>query len=180
MPGCYVSFYVPKYLVLGATCEGSRFDFHETLSDGYFTMMIRKFHPNDTDALVAIWNAASSLAHPFLKKSFLAREADNVRTLHLPSAETWVLEDDGHPVGFIALVGDEIGGLFLDPSRHGQGLGKALVDHAVANKGPLRVEVFEKNTIGRRFYDRYGFVEVGRYLHVESGETTLQLRLPSC
>ena len=141
--------------------------------------VIRKFQPGDTERLVAIWQSASSLAHPFLSDAFMAREATNLRTQHLPNVETWVLEDDGGPLGFIALVGDEIGGLFLDPSRHGQGLGRTMVDHAFTIKGHLRVEVFEKNEIGRRFYDRYGFVEVGRYLHDASDETILRLELPS-
>lgn len=140
--------------------------------------MIRKFRPQDTDALVAIWQSASSLAHPFLSEAFVAQEAINLRTLHLPSAETWVLEDKEKPVGFIALIGDEIGGLFLSPAYHRQGLGKAMVDHAVSVKGPLRVEVFERNAIGRRFYDQYGFVEISRYRHPAADEMILRLALP--
>ncbi|RLA27868.1 MAG: GNAT family N-acetyltransferase [Gammaproteobacteria bacterium] len=139
--------------------------------------MIRKFQTKDTDAVVAIWRSANSLAHPFLGEAFVAQEAINLRTLYLPNAETWVLEDNETPVGFIALIGDEIGGLFLEPSLHGRGLGKTMVDHAVDIKGSLRVEVFEKNTIGRRFYERYGFVEVGKYRHEASGEMTLKLAL---
>ncbi len=141
--------------------------------------MIREFQTKDTDALIAIWRSASSLAHPFLNEAFVAQEANNLRTLYLPNAETWVLEDNETPIGFIALIGDEIGGLFLEPSLHGRGLGKTMVDHAVDIKGPLRVEVFERNAIGRRFYERYGFVEVGQYRHEASGEMTLKLALPS-
>ena len=140
---------------------------------------IRKYRPEDTDALVAIWESANSLAHPFLSEAFVAGEATSIRKQHLPNAETWVLRHDGDTVGFIALVGDEIGGLFLEPSHHGQGLGRALVDHAASIKDNLYVEVFEKNVIGRRFYDRYGFVEVNRYLHGASGEMTLRLTLPT-
>ena len=141
--------------------------------------MIRKYRTDDTDALVAIWKSASALAHSFLDDEFVAREAVALRAEHLPNAETWVLEDAGRPVGFIALIGDEIGGLFLDPAAHGKGFGKAMVDHVVELKGPLHVEVFEKNEIGRRFYDRYGFIEVGRYRHEPSCEMTLRLELPS-
>jgi len=140
--------------------------------------MIRTYHPDDTEALVAIWQAASALAHPFLDEAFTAREAVNLRTQHLPNAETWVLEIGGRPAGFIALVGDEIGGLFLDPSLHGRGLGRAMVDHVVGIKGPLCVEVFGRNVIGRRFYTRYGFIETGSYLHEASGETMLRLAMP--
>lgn len=141
--------------------------------------MIRKYQSEDADAVVSIWQSANSLAHPFLKEDFVAQEAINLRTLYLPNAETWVLEDNETPVGFIALIGNEIGGLFLEPSFHGQGLGSALVDHAADLKGLLRVEVFEKNAIGRRFYVRYGFVQEGKYCHEASGEMTLKLVLPS-
>lgn len=141
--------------------------------------MIREFQAKDTDALVAIWLSANSLAHPFLEEAFVTQEENNLRTLYLPNAETWVLVENEVPIGFIALIGDEIGGLFLEPSAHGRGFGKALVDHAVDIRGPLRVEVFEKNAIGRRFYERYGFVEVGKYCHEGSGEMTLKLVLAS-
>ena len=118
--------------------------------------MIRKYETEDTDALVLIWQSANALAHSFLADDFVAQVAQDMRNVYLPNAETWVLEENEIPVGFIALVETEIGGLFLDPSFHGRGFGKALTDHAVALHGPLSVEVFEKNAIGRRFYDRYG------------------------
>lgn len=140
--------------------------------------MIRHYQSRDTEALVTIWREASDLAHPFLDAEFLEREADNMRRLYLPNARTWVIEENDVLVGFIALVGDEIGGLFLSPAYHGKGFGKSMVDYAVAQLGPLYVEVFEKNTIGRRFYDRYGFIQTDRFLHEPSGEMTLRLALP--
>lgn len=141
--------------------------------------MIRNYRNDDTDVLVSIWRKANALAHAFLPDDFVAQVAEDLRKIYLPNAETWVMVDDGAPVGFIALIDDEIGGLFLDPAFHGRGLGKALVDHAVGLKGALRVEVFEKNAIGRGFYDRYGFLETGRYTHQPSGEVTIQMAMPS-
>ncbi|MHA1524396.1 MAG: GNAT family N-acetyltransferase [Alphaproteobacteria bacterium] len=137
--------------------------------------MIRKFEPQDTDAVVASWRAAAELAHPFLSKAFLEKEADAVRNVYLKFAQTWVTEIDGKVVGFIAMVDSEIGGLFLIPHHHNQGLGRAMVDKAVAEIGDLTVEVFTKNTIGRRFYDGYGFEETGEFIHHETGEATLKM-----
>lgn len=141
--------------------------------------MIRKYQTEDTEALVLIWQKANALAHSFLAEDFVAQVAQDMRNIYLPNAETWVLEENEIPVGFIALVGTEIGGLFLEPSFHGRGFGKALTDHAVTIHGPLCVEVFEKNAIGRRFYDRYGFVEAERYTHEDSGEVTIKMAMPS-
>jgi putative acetyltransferase len=137
--------------------------------------MVRKYTAEDTDVLVSVWKAATAVAHPFLKQAFVAQETENLRSLYLPNAETWVVEDNDTPVGFVALIGDEIGGLFLDPACHGKGLGKALVDHAIALKGPMWLEVFEKNAIGRRFYDRYGFVEIDRSKHEATGEILIKV-----
>ena len=141
--------------------------------------MIRKYQTEDTDALVLIWRNANALAHSFLSDDFVAQVAQDMRNIYLPNAETWVLEEGEKPIGFIALIGNEIGGLFLEPSLHELGFGKALADHAVALQGPLLVEVFEKNVIGRRFYDRYGFVENGRYVHEDSGEKTIKMAMPT-
>lgn len=141
--------------------------------------MIRKFKSEDTEAVISVWQTASDLAHPFLTDAFMAQGAEDIRNIYLPVAETWVLEEDDKLVGFIALIGDEIGGLFLDPSRHGKGFGRAMVDHAVGLKGPLQVEVFQKNAIGRRFYERYGFVEVDTYRHEASGEMTHKMVMRS-
>ncbi|USG59531.1 GNAT family N-acetyltransferase [Sneathiella marina] len=137
--------------------------------------MIRHFKPEDTDNLINIWRMANAIAHPFLPTAFVKRVENDMRSLYLPNAETWVLENNGTNIGFTALIGNEIGGLFLNPAFHGQGFGRALVDHAFELKGPLKVEVFEKNMIGRRFYDGYGFIELKQHLHGASGETVLTL-----
>ena len=139
--------------------------------------MIRKYKAQDTDALVTIWREASAVAHPFLAADFIEQEADNLRNMYFPHAQTWVIEESEKPVGFIAMIENEIGGLFLAPNCHGKGYGKAMVDHVVAIKGQLCVDVFEKNTLGRKFYDRYGFVETERYKHESSGEETIKMAM---
>jgi len=137
--------------------------------------VIRQYEDKDIDNVLASWRRASELAHPFLTSAFLDQEADNVRNIYLAVAETWVMDIDDAVVGFIALIDNEIGGLFLDPKHHGQGHGRALVDRAVAEKGPLKVEVFRENLIGRRFYDAYGFQEIEEYVHEASGQPTIRM-----
>lgn len=61
-----------------------------------------------------------TLAHSFLPDAFQKQEKKNIRELYLPNADTWVAEFDSHVVGYIALIGNEIGGLFVQPTHHGR------------------------------------------------------------
>ncbi len=44
------------------------------------------------------------------------------------NTDTWVIDIDNNTEGFIALIGNEIGAVFLQPDHHGKGAGKALMD----------------------------------------------------
>ena len=130
------------------------------LSYGHL-QLIRHFLSEDTEAVITVWRAASDLAHPFLSKAFQDKAEILTRDIYLKMAEIWVHESDGQIDGFVGLLqmdtGWHIGGLFVHPDRHGQGIGRALVDKAVRLKGGLSVEVFLDNKIGRAFYAAYGF-----------------------
>ena len=137
--------------------------------------MIRKYVESDTDAIIDVWFTASRLSTPFLSQEFLDGERESIRTLWLPKAETWVYEEQGEVVGFVALIENEVGGLFVRPAWHGKGIGRALMDHAAGMHEELFLDVFEENPIGRRFYDRYGFRFERKHLHEPTGH--MQLRL---
>ena len=139
------------------------------------TVVVRKYETQDLETIVSIWRRASEFAHPFLSRGFLDQEDSNMRNVYLAVAETWVLEVDGSVIGFISMIGNEIGGLFLEPEAHGMGFGRGLVDKAVAEKGALKVEVFKDNSIGRRFYDGYGFHGTKEFIHEATGQATLRM-----
>ena len=139
--------------------------------------MIRPYNDADLDEVLDAWYSASLLGHPFLDDAFFERERDNIRKVYLPNAETWVFEQDGVVVGFIALIGNEVGGLFVDADHHGRGIGRALMDHAKSIRDVLGLLVFEDNKLGRAFYEKYGFRRVGEEIHEETGFMQLRLRL---
>lgn len=141
---------------------------------------IRRYRAEDLEPVMVAWRWANALAHPFLSEAYVAQVEREVRDIYVPNAETYVLEEDGEVVGFIALLENEIGGLFLDPTKHGRGYGKALVDHAFAMKGPLKVDVFRDNKVGRAFYERYGFGLVTEATHEPSGQVVRKLAMPDC
>lgn len=139
--------------------------------------MIREYEKKDLEDLLEAWYSASKVAHPFLSEDFLKEERKNLATDHLPKAETWVYEQNGTVIGFIALIGNEVGGIFLDPKFHGKGFGRAMMDHARSIRDVLELDVFKDNSIGRNFYKKYGFIEEYEYLHKESGFMQLRLKL---
>ena len=138
--------------------------------------MIREYRDADLDQLLDVWFQASEVAHPFLTEEFLAAERENIRNVHIPKANTWVYEDDGRVVGFIALIGNEVGAIFVAPEVQGRGFGRALMDLAREQHDTLELDVFEANPIGRAFYANYGFIQIGRSIHPESGQRCLRLR----
>jgi len=138
--------------------------------------MIRLYQESDTDDIIDIWYQASLLAHLFLSKNFLEEEKRKIRDICLPMAQTWVYEEQGNPVGFISLIGNEVGAIFVHPSKQGRGIGTALMNKACSLHDTVELDVFEANAIGRAFYAKYGFVPVRKFTHGETGETTIRLR----
>ena len=137
---------------------------------------IRQYEKSDLEDILNSWEVATRLAHEFMTDEFIAQERKNVADIYMPNTDTWVAEIDGEVQGFIALMGNEVGAIFLQPDFHGKGVGKALMDKAQELHEELEVEVFEKNTIGRKFYSLYGFKHLEKKLHEPTGQPVLRLK----
>jgi putative acetyltransferase len=137
---------------------------------------IRQYQNSDLDAVLSSWEVATRLAHPFMTDEFIAQERINVAEIYMPNTDTWVIDFDNNIEGFIALMGNEVGALCLNPDHHGKGAGKILMDKAQQLHGDLEVEVFKENSIGRKFYSKYGFKELEEKLHEPTGRQVLRLK----
>jgi SAM-dependent methyltransferase/ribosomal protein S18 acetylase RimI-like enzyme len=145
------------YSIAAAKPEGK-----QGARDGAAPITIRPWRPEEGERLLAIWLAASRIGHPFLGEARLLEQQQLVRDTYLPMADNWVAAIDGQVVGFIGLIENFIGGLFVDPDIHGAGIGRALVEDAAARLGPLEVSVYADNQAAVDFYRRRGFVETAR------------------
>ena len=146
-------------------------------------MRLRPYDPaRDLERCMAIWRAASEVGHPFLDAATLDTDARVVRDEYMPQAEITVAEDGGEPSGFIALLGAFVGGLFVDPSRHRSGTGRALIRDAARRRGALEVEVYEANPAARAFYAACGFAVIGRREADDQGRPLplVRMRLEPC
>lgn len=138
--------------------------------------MIRKYTSKDTSFIIDIWQQASALAHPFLDDNFVKKVKKDMKEIYLPNAETWVFEENNIVIGFISMIGNEIGGLFVLPNRHSKGVGTKLVDFIGEIHTELEVEVFKDNKIGRAFYDKYGFKKIKEFFHEETKQDLIRMK----
>ena len=138
--------------------------------------MIRKKIEKDIDQIMNIWYKSSTLAHPFLNSQFVEKVKKDMRNIYIPNSDTWVFEENDIITGFISMIGNEIGGLFVLPDNQSKGIGTQLVDFIKKQHNEIEVEVFEKNNIGRAFYDKYGFKLINKSNDKGSGEIVLRLK----
>ena len=125
--------------------------------------------PEDHPRLLEIWEAAVRPTHLFLSEADIDQLRPQVREALTQVAElTQALDADGRPAGFMGLTPPadnrpaRVEMLFVDPARHGQGLGSALLKMAGEKYSVLELEVNEGNPSAADFYRRRGFEVRGR------------------
>ncbi|KQY80406.1 acetyltransferase [Brevundimonas sp. Root1423] len=124
--------------------------------------MIRPSRPGDAARNLEIWRGAVDATHDFLSPQHRS-EIDATVAGWLPTAELQVLVDGAdRPLGFMALSGDHVDALFVDPALHGRGLGRTLIAHARSLHDSLSLDVNEQNPRAVGFYERLGFERTGR------------------
>ncbi len=123
---------------------------------------LRPSRASDGDAVVDLWRRAVDATHDFLSAED-RRAIDAEVAGFLPQAPLLLAVDaDDRPQGFMLLDGSHMEALFIDPAVHGQGIGRQLVEHALAQHSPLTTDVNAQNPQALGFYLRMGFVETGR------------------
>ena len=138
--------------------------------------MIRKYNENEIPRLLEIWEAAALIAHPFLTDEFHQMVKKAMKEMYMPNSDTWVYVESGNILGFISMMNNEIGGLFVDPNQQAKGIGTQLVNYMTQFHDSLEVEVFEENKIGKPFYEKYGFKFIKEYVMKETNQKVIRMR----
>ncbi|MDR0278446.1 MAG: acetyltransferase [Paucimonas sp.] len=126
-------------------------------------MIIRQATNADHPLLLDLWQRSVRATHHFLQPSDIDALLPQLRDLYLPAVELWVAVDEqDRPLGFIGLNENHVEMLFIEPDLRGQGIGRALLDHARCSRADLSVDVNEQNPQAVGFYKHYGFVQTGR------------------
>lgn len=123
--------------------------------------LIRTYKSDDFEALTLLWRRAREQAFPeFQRTKGHTFEEDRAyfRDVILVNNDVWVAEVNAKPAAFMAIAGDFIDQLYVDPAYQRRGLGKALLDHAKSTStGHLWLYTLQVNANGRAFYERNGF-----------------------
>ncbi|WP_313443360.1 acetyltransferase [Stenotrophomonas sp.] len=123
---------------------------------------LRPSRATDGEAVVDLWRRAVDATHDFLSAE--DRQAiDAEVAAFLPQAPLLLAVDaQDRPQGFMLIDGTHMEALFIDPDVRGQGIGRQLVEHALAQHPQLTTDVNAQNAQAVGFYLRMGFVETGR------------------
>jgi len=123
---------------------------------------IRSSTSADGERILQIWRDAVDATHDFLTAVDRIAIEEEVKGF-LPAAPLWLAVDAAdRPIGFMLLDGTSIEALFIDPAHRAAGIGRALVEHALARHPTLTTEVNEQNAQAVGFYECMGFVPTGR------------------
>lgn len=139
--------------------------------------LIRRYRENDQSEVIRIWYKESLESHSFIPARFWTEHLESLKKKYLPEADTFVAEIEGQVVGFISLMGNYIGALFVDAPYQKQGIGRALLEFVLSLKGSMFVDVYKENTNARDFYLKYGFEQRREKIQPETGHTVITMYL---
>ncbi|MBZ5488160.1 acetyltransferase [Halomonas aquamarina] len=112
----------------------------------------------DYPALIALWEDSVRATHDFLAEEDLLMLKPLIFEQFITTLTLQVARAPGGEIkGFSGVGGDKLEMLFIDPSARGQGIGTALVEHAIDVQGVRKVDVNEQNELALGFYRHLGF-----------------------
>lgn len=129
------------------------------------SLTLRLAVPDEHDELEELQRRAS-LELPEYRDELIAHpDAVYLPEGQIANGQVIVAELDGQIVGFAAVVGGELDGLFVEPDLWGRGIGRALADAATheARRRGLTLKVIA-NPRARRFYEHCGFKAEGEMM----------------
>jgi putative acetyltransferase len=116
----------------------------------------------DFGALLDVWEASVRATHDFITEDNIQFFKPLVRNEALPSLDLRCVRDGDLPVGFIGVSNGKVEMLFVYPNYFGEGVGKRLLEYAIHHMNVTELDVNEQNPKALGFYQKMGFVVVGR------------------
>lgn len=135
--------------------------------------MIRELQHSDLDRIIEIWLEASIIAHDFIDRKFWESKVEDMRTIYIPSSETYVYEEKDTIKGFISLYNNIIAAIFVSPDDQGSGIGKQLIAKSKTVRDQLNLNVYKENAKSIEFYKMCGFEILKEQVDEHTGHVEL-------
>ena len=131
------------------------------MADG---LRIRPLREEETPELARLWRRARDEAQPWLEERMGYSAADDLRQLRdvvAPRCDMWVADRDGRALGFLAIEGELLDQLYVDPPEQRRGVGTALLRKAQELRpAGFHLYTHQRNAGARAFYDHHGLAAV--------------------
>lgn len=125
-------------------------------------MEYKPYHTADKSALIDTWEASVRASHLFLSESDIAFYRALLGEFELENLPIYCAWDNDKLVGFGAVVQHSLEMLFLHPNYIGKGCGTEFFTFLNDIEHIEKVEVNEENPKAVHFYEKHGFVIMGR------------------
>lgn len=132
-------------------------------------MKIRGYRNEDLKKIEEIWLKGNKEAHAFVSEEFFFGHLPMLREL-MPKVTVLVSEEEDTVTGFLGMEDGYILGLFVDPMKQGQGIGRKLLQEAKRKTDTLTLKAFVKNERAVAFYKREGFTQASIEIDEATGE----------
>ena len=122
------------------------------------SVTLRLARPDEHEVLEDLQRRASLELDDYREQLLAHPDAIHLPPAQIANGQVIVAEFGGEIAGFVAVVGGELDGLFVEPDLWGGGIGRALVHAAThqARKRGLTLKVIA-NPVARGFYENCGF-----------------------
>ncbi|WP_202078800.1 N-acetyltransferase [Caldalkalibacillus salinus] len=118
---------------------------------------IRRLNNKDMDQVIDIWVEGSVAAHDFISPDYWESKKIDMKTTYLPMADTFVIHERDHILGFVSMVDHYLAALFVDIKKQKKGYGKQLLRYIKQKQDMIELKVYQKNKNAIHFYLKNGF-----------------------
>ena len=122
------------------------------------TMELRRLHADEVAAAAELHRRAGALIPGYDPAAQPEREMQALYARTLVRGEVWGAWEEARLVGCLALEPGWIEHLYVEPKRHGHGIGRALIALAQAAQDDLQLLTYAANARARQVYERAGSV----------------------
>ncbi|WP_100643428.1 GNAT family N-acetyltransferase [Alteromonas facilis] len=126
-------------------------------------MIVENVLPDNYAEMLAVWENSVRATHDFLSEEDIEFFKPIIIQQAFPAVTLKCIKDDnGSIAGFVGVHDAKVEMLFVSNAVRGQGIGKALLQYAIAHLGACKVDVNEQNPLAVGFYKRMGFTVFSR------------------